>query len=98
MSRNRAERARKRKIFSLIVIIGFAVTVLVLFLAGACRRHSEAESERKALLKEKEKLVREQEKLIKYEEYTKSDEYIESTAEEKLGMIKGNWIIFREKN
>lgn len=98
MAGSRAEKVRKRKIFSLIVIMAFVMTVLVLFLAGACRRHSEAENERQALLKEKEKLVKQQEKLIKYEEYTKSDEYVESTAEEKLGMIKGNWIIFREKN
>jgi cell division protein FtsB len=36
--------------------------------------------------------------LIRYEEYTKTDEYIEDTAFEKLGMIKGNWIIFKEQD
>ena len=28
---------------------------------------------------------------------TKTDDYIEDTAFEKLGMIKGNWIIFKEQ-
>ena len=42
-------------------------------------------------------MKKEKEDLSEYEEYIKSDEYVEDTAKKKLGLIFDNEIIFREK-
>jgi len=39
-----------------------------------------------------------QEELKEYQEYIKSDEYVEDQAESKLGLLYENQIIFREDN
>ena len=74
----------------LIVVLSFQIISLY------DRRNSylETEAEKKEELLKAEK---ESEDLLLYEEYTKTPEYIEATAKKKLGMLKQNEIVFREK-
>ncbi len=79
--------------------------VLVLFLLVALTfetfslYHRYIKYRGKEVALEKELVVQEEKKqdLKDYEEYTKSDEYVENTAKSKLGLINENEIIFREK-
>lgn len=86
----------KARIYGIILLL-FVGTVLSIQMARLYEKKNTYEQEEASLVKEKETLEDKQKELIRYEEYTKTDDYIEDTAFEKLGMIKGNWIIFKEQ-
>jgi cell division protein DivIC len=82
---------------SVAIIVLFIITVFAVQMGHTYSRYTASKQKEAELKEKKDRLIKEQEELIRYEQYTKTDEYIEITAEEKLGMVKGNWIIFKEK-
>lgn len=85
----------KARIYGIVLLL-FVGTVLSIQMARLYEKKNNYEQEEASLVKEKEALEDKQKELIRYEEYTKTDDYIEDTAFEKLEMIAGNWIIFKE--
>ena len=61
------------------------------------QKNQEYVKQEQALNEQVKDLKKEKEDLSEYEEYIKSDEYVEDTAKKKLGLIFDNEIIFREK-
>ncbi len=82
---------------SVAIIVLFIITVFAVQMGHTYSRYTASKQKEAELKEKKDRLIKEQEELIRYEQYTKTDVYIEITADEKLGMIKGNWIIFKEK-
>jgi cell division protein DivIC len=99
-NRNKSDdkkNGKRARIYGILLLL-FVGTILSVQMARLYKKKQEYKQEEASLIKEKEALEKKQEDLIRYEEYTKTDEYIEDTAFEKLGMIKGNWIIFKEQD
>ena len=59
-----------------------------------CRKYQAKEE---ALTEEVQAEQEKQKELSDYEQYTKTDDYTESTAKSKLGLVYDNEIVFREK-
>ena len=95
--RNKGLRLKryKRSIFLIcMVLICLSVVLAVssLRLHAKNTQYKEQEQELEAQIKEEEKRT---EEVKKYEEYVKTDDYIKETAEDKLGLVDPNEIIFR---
>lgn len=79
------------------------ICMVLIFLSGALAIGSVSLNSKKAGYKEQEKELQVQikqekqrsEEIDKYEEYVKSDEYIKDTAEDKLGLVDPNEIVFK---
>lgn len=79
------------------------ISCILFILAGATAVHgfslrSEMKEQNAQISKLKEEKKEEQEKakaIQKYKEYVGTDEYIEDTARDKLGMAKENEILFK---
>ncbi len=97
MSSNRGKLKKGQKIY-LIIIVLFIVTVLSVQMGRLYKKNQSAQNEKARLLKEKKRLLKENRELIKYEKYTKEDDFFAISAEKNLSMVKGNWIIFKEKH
>ncbi|MBQ1547311.1 MAG: septum formation initiator family protein [Lachnospiraceae bacterium] len=97
----KALRSKKKKKKTGRLTMGLVIVVLIVVLSYQMvslynRRNAYLDTEaekQEELLKAK----KESEELLVYEEYTKTPEFIESTAKKKLGMLKENEIVFREK-
>ncbi len=101
--KNRKIRGRQRIRYhkrSMAVICGILFLLVIVIsvssfaLGSKTRAYIERETELKAELEEEEKRGGEIEKL---EEYVGTDEYIEQTAKDKLGLIHENEIILKAK-
>lgn len=78
--------------FTIIIIGVLGFQLISLYMKLSDYRAIKADLEKQY----KDAQVTEQE-LVDYEAYTQSDEYIQNTARSKLGMVKENEIVFREK-
>lgn len=99
-----ANRTKKKKITAsgkrtMLVIIGIVLLLMIVLLVighGLNEKISANQKRVEAL----EKLLQEEElnaeQIEELEEYMQSDEYLEQTAKEKLGMVKDGEIIFVE--
>ena len=77
--------------FILLLLAG-VLTVNSFMLQAKNKEYKSQEAELEAeIQKEKER----SEEIEDYEEYVKSDEYIKETAEEKLGLVDPNEVIFK---
>ncbi len=100
MKRNPTNRRKKKRpanrnyIFAISVIL---VLVLSVQMARLYQKNKTYESQEDALRQELEEEQAKGQELSEYEEYINSQEYVENTAKQKLGMIYNNEIIFREK-
>lgn len=82
-------------VMSLIVVcVGVAAAVRGNQLSQEIRQNSLRESALEQQLEEETQRTQEIQDL---EQYMQSDEYIEKTAREKLGLLKENEILFREE-
>lgn len=94
-SRNRRLRHYKR---SIVMVCSVWVCLTVILAAGSLRlnaknaQYKEQEKELKAQISEEKERS---EEIKKFEEYVKTDDYIKQTAEEKLGLVDPNEIIFK---
>lgn len=87
---------RKRKwylpFFVALLFVIMGVQIFNLYQKKA--RYEEREAN---LIQELENEQRRSEELEAYEAYTQTDEYIVNTAHTKLGLVKDNEIVFKEK-
>ncbi|MCR4782526.1 MAG: septum formation initiator family protein [Lachnospiraceae bacterium] len=99
MKKNKSKRKLnngKQKLYVALIVM-FIITALAVQMGHTYTKYADGKAKKADLTEKRDRLLKEQEELIRYEQYTKTDDYIEITAEEKLGMVKGNWIIFKEK-
>lgn len=94
MARRRIKQKRKWYIPFMVIAVVF---VLGFQLMGLYTKLSDYKSREAALTKELEDAMTTKEELTDYEAYTKTDEYIQNLARTKLGLVKENEIIFKEK-
>ena len=72
------------------------ISVVLLLLCGVLTVNSVTLQAKNDSYKEQEKELAEQiEELKDYEEYVKTDEYVKETAEDKLGLVDPDEIIFK---
>lgn len=98
--RNRA-RAQRHQNKAAMLSITFVVCILlaVLLYEGHSLKVKIAANEKKAVQLERqiEKENQRTADISELQEYMQSDEYLEKTAKEKLGLVKENEIIFKEE-
>ncbi|MCI5821499.1 MAG: septum formation initiator family protein [Lachnospiraceae bacterium] len=95
------QKRKKRKSntgrISILCIGIFLIMVFSIQMVRLYQKNQEYVKQEQALNEQVKDLKKEKEDLSEYEEYIKSDEYVEDTAKKKLGLIFDNEIIFREK-
>ena len=79
-------------ICAVLVCLTGALAVGSLSLHAKNAQYKEQEEELTAQIKEQEERAKEVEE---FEEYVKTDDYIKETAEDKLGLVDPNEIIFK---
>lgn len=77
---------------AIILTVAFSIQIFNLF--GKLHSYREREE---VLKIELEAANARGDELSEYEKYTQTDEYIRNTARTKLGLVKENEVIFREK-
>lgn len=88
-------RQHKRSVMIVCVVLVMLAAVLLVnsvTLYARNQAYKQQEAELKAQIKEEEARSEEVEA---YEEYVKTDDYIKEVAEEKLGLVDPNEIIFK---
>lgn len=94
-----SRRKRKQKRNGRICISLIAIMFLVIMsvqIVKLYQKEREYTAREKALTESLEDETERQNQLDNYEEYTKSQEYIEDQAKSKLGLTHDNEIIFKE--
>lgn len=95
------QKRKKRKSntgrISILCIGIFLIMVFSIQMVRLYQKNQEYVKQEQALNEQVKDLKKEKEDLSEYEEYIKSDEYVEDTAKKKLGLIFDNEIIIREK-
>ncbi len=93
MSRRGYKNRKKTGIVTLVLLLMLAImsfNILKLY-----QKNQEYTSRQEELEKEVEREEERQEELQAYEEFTKTIEYVEQVAREKLGLVFENEIIFK---
>lgn len=95
-----ANTRKRKQSKATFLSVGLIVIVIVLVLAVGIRKTREKVEEKAEIQRRlEEKLAEETERakeLDQLEEYMKSDQYVEDTAKDKLGLTYENEIIFKE--
>ena len=89
MSRRGKKKKKTAGKLSFICIGLFLVLVLSIQMVRLYQKNQEYVKQEQALNEQVKDLKKEKEDLSEYEEYIKSDEYVEDTAKKKLGLIFG---------
>ena len=76
----------------ILVLLGCVLTVNAVTLQARNKSYKRQEAELKAQINEQKERAGE---IKEYQEYVKTDEYIKEVAEEKLGLVDPNEIIFK---
>ncbi len=97
MSKKKNSRKKKRvnRVY-FVLIAGFVIAVMVIQVASLYQKNAAYAAQEAELKSELESQQEKQEELENYENYIQSDEYKESVAQSKLGLVHENEIIFRE--
>lgn len=96
------KKAKKRKSQNRIAMISITFVVGVLFVGmmGKSLGLEDQLSSYKSQIKDLDRQIEEEEgrttEIDDLKEYMKTDEYVEETAREKLGLVKENEIVFKE--
>lgn len=96
MQRPRKRRAVNGRISFVIVILFLivAMSVAMILLIRKDLNLKEVEAKKRAQLQEQQEIAQE---LNDKERYTQTSEYVENTAKNKLGLVREDETIFREK-
>lgn len=99
MATNRRKKRKQKKPSRryIVFILGFLVVVLTLQTVNLYKKRADYQAQEAILTEELEKQQAKQEELEQFEQYVQTQEYIESTAKDKLGLVYENEIIFRQK-
>lgn len=95
--RRRKQNNRAGKICISCIVLMLLV-VMTIQIAHLYEKNETYAAQEKGLNEQLEDETERQSQLSDYEAYTNSQEYIEDTAKNKLGLIKDNEIIFKESN
>lgn len=90
------QNRKSKRLYIPIMAIGLAI-VLSVQIFSLYHKLSSYKAREAVLQNELEAAKSRSDALSDYEEYTKSDEYVFNTARTKLGLVKENEIIFKEK-
>lgn len=82
---------------TVLLIVTTLVVIMMIQIASLYRKNVEYATRQEELEKSLEEAAEERSRLEDYEEYTKTDAYIEDIARSKLGLVHGNEIVFKEK-
>lgn len=94
MSRSETDSGKKPLVAILVVFLIIAMSVQMVNLYGRYDKYQKKEASLNTELDAQEEKKQD---LLDYENYTKSDKYVENTAKSKLGLVFKNETIFREK-
>ena len=96
MQRPRKRRAVNGRISFVVVILFLivAMSVAMILLIRKDLNLKEVEAKKRAELQEQQEIAQE---LSDKERYTQTSEYVENTAKNKLGLVREDETIFREK-
>ncbi len=96
MQRPRKRRAVNGRISFVIVVLFLivAMSVAMILLIRKDLNLKEVEAKKRAELQEQQQVAQE---LSDKERYTQTSEYVENTAKNKLGLVREDETIFREK-
>ena len=90
------KKTKTRKKPFVAILVAFLLVVMTIQVTNLYARFSKYQAKEKALAAELEAEQERQQDLKDYENYTKSDKYIENTARSKLGLVYKDETIFRE--
>lgn len=91
-------KRKKKSVRAYVVVVMLFLTVILVFqIIGLYRKEKSLAAREAALKAQVEEQQEKSEDLKNYEAYTKSDDYTESMARSRAGLVKPNEIIFREK-
>ncbi len=79
------------------VIMLFVIVVMGIQIVNLYQKNESYKAEEESLQKQLDDANNEKDRLAQEEERSQTDEYAESEASQKLGLVHDNWIIFREK-
>lgn len=96
MSRGQTKRNRAAKLV-ITFIVFLLVGILSVQIIRLAQKNKEYQALELALKEQKEREEARAEQLAQYELYMQTQEYIEDTAQSKLGLVYGNEIIFKER-
>ena len=92
---SRQHRKSVRIICAVLMILTVVLVVNSVSLYAKNESYKQQEAELKAQIKEEKERSKE---VAAYEEYVKTDDYIKEVAEEKLGLVDPNEVLFRQTN
>lgn len=93
----KVKKKKKSKFFYMSIIVVFLGIIMGVQLCSLAYQNYTYKKQEALLTKELEKQQDKSSELSKYEEYINTDEYTESMARSKGGLVKPNEIIFRER-
>lgn len=95
-SRRRKKNNRAGKICVSCIVLMLLV-VMTIQIVNLYQKNETYAAQEKTLNEQLEEETERQSQLSDYEDYTKSQDYIEDTAKNKLGLVNNNEIIFKEQ-
>lgn len=95
-SRRRKKNNRAGKLCVTLIVCTLLV-VMSVQIVWLYQKNQEYIVQEKNLTEQLEEETQRQENLKDYEEYTKSQDYVEDIAKSKLGLLHDNEIVFKEK-
>ena len=96
VSRRRKKNNRAGKICISCIVLMLLV-VMAVQIVNLYQKNEAYAAQEKTLNEQLEEETERQSQLSDYEDYTNSQQYIEDTAKNKLGLVKDNEIIFKEQ-
>lgn len=97
--RNRKKNSRlrqyKRSILMICLVLVFLSGALAIGSLSLHAKNEEYRAQEEELQSQIEEQERRSEEIDKFEEYVKTDDYIKDTAEDKLGLVDPDEIIFK---
>lgn len=97
MSRRRRKKNNRAGKLCVTVIVCTLLVVMSIQIVRLYQKNQEYIVQEKNLTEQLEEETQRQENLKDYEEYTKSQDYVEDIAKSKLGLLHDNEIVFKEK-
>ena len=92
------KRSRSVKMPFVAILVVFLLVVMTVQMSSLYSRYNKYREKEASLSSELEAQEERKQDLLDYENYTKSDKYIENTARSKLGLVYDDEMIFREKD
>lgn len=96
----RARERKKQNRFNMLLAGLVVAILLVVILAGCIRLYGRLQASRARADELQSEISQEEQRsdeIEEYREYTKTDEFIEEIAREKLGLVYDGEVIFKEK-